>query len=80
MSLSPKQGAIMLALQERGKLTLQDAVKLVGQDIYDNQAQHVGLILKRMIVRGLIVRAGRGVYELAPKTPVVTRPRGWWED
>lgn len=70
----------MLALQERGKLTLQDAVQLVGGDIYHNASAYVGLILKRMIVRGLIVRAGRGVYELAPKAPKVSVARGWWED
>ncbi len=78
--ISAKQGAIMLALQERGMLTLAEAVELVGKDIYCNASNHVGNILSRMVARKLIVREKPGVFKLAPTAPRVEVARGWWED
>ena len=78
--LSSKQAVLMLELQKCGTLTLARAIELVGQDIYDNRAKHVGAILTRMVKRGLIVRVKPGVFERAPSAPQVEIAKGWWGD
>ncbi len=80
MSLSAKQGAVMMELQASGTMTLVRAVELVGGDIYANQSKHVGDILSRMVRRKLIERIKPGLFKLSASAPKVEAARGWWQD
>lgn len=61
--LSPKQAAIMQALRSGGQITLDQAVRLIGGDLYCNAPKHVGALLGNMVRRGLLVRVRPGVFE-----------------
>jgi len=62
---SRKQRAILSYIGENGRITLAEAVDLVGGDIYCNKNKRVGAILLNMVRRGMIKRIKRGVYEVA---------------
>jgi DNA-binding MarR family transcriptional regulator len=62
--LSPKQARIIKALRSAETISLSDAVKLIGGDIFCNKAHHVGVLLANMVKRGLIVRVKPGVFKL----------------
>lgn len=64
--LSPKQRTILEAVRVRGTLTLDEAVGLVGGNVFTNERFHVGTVLARMVKRGLIVRKKPGIFELPP--------------
>jgi len=65
---SQKQRDIMRYLEENAhQITLDEAVKLVGKDIYRNEHKHVGQILSRMVNRGLIRRIKAGVFTDLPE-------------
>lgn len=61
---SSKQGAILAAVAGSGEITLAAAVALVGGDIYQNQAKHVGAVLGNMVRRGMLRRVKPGVFSL----------------
>jgi predicted transcriptional regulator of viral defense system len=69
MRPSPKQSVILAALRQRERLTLSEAVELIGGDIYTNQAFHVGNILSRMVKRGMIRRIKPGLFCLETERP-----------
>lgn len=62
--LSQKQRAILNALRATETITLDDAVQLIGQDIYCNEHKHVGALLANMVKRGLIERVTPGVFRI----------------
>ena len=62
--MSPKQSAIMQALRAKGAITLDDAVELIGKDIYANERFHVGNILSNMVNRKMIARTAPGHFAL----------------
>jgi DNA-binding MarR family transcriptional regulator len=62
--LSFKQRIIMAHLNQHGTMTLDQAVKLIGGNIYYNQHKHVGAIMARMVRKRLIRRIKPGVYTL----------------
>ena len=53
-----------------GSITLQQAVKLIGGDVYANESKHCGAVLANMVKRGFINRASRGMFVIAPKIQV----------
>lgn len=63
MTASPKQSAILIALSCKPEITLQDAIKLVG-NYYRNAAKHTGAVLSTMVRRGMIERIRPGVFTL----------------
>lgn len=65
LRLSPKQAAIMEHLESSGQITLTEAVRLVGGNIFHNRKKYVGLTLSRMVSKGLIERVGPGVFRIA---------------
>jgi len=58
---SRKQSILLAELAKTGELTLDRAVKLVG-DQYHNQRNHTGNILRNMVKRGLLERVRPGVF------------------
>ncbi len=62
MILSPKQRAVIQFVRESGSITVAQAVKLIGGNIYTNEAFHCGNVLRNMAKRGLLERSARGVY------------------
>ena len=73
--MSKKQRLVMEFCAAHGSITLQQAVKLIGGDVYANQSKHCGALLSNMVKRGFIVRKHRGVFEIAPRIEVeVTQP------
>ena len=66
MKLSPKQSKIIAAMNaaSNAQITLDEAVGLIGGNLYCNANQHVGQTLSRMVKRGLIVRVRPGVFRL----------------
>ena len=68
---SRKQIAIIDHLCRHGDITIEEAVLIVGGNIYANERFHVGNILRNMVKRGYIQRVQRGVYSLieAPDLP-----------
>jgi len=62
--ISPKRRMILVTLRERQTLTLDDAVELIGRDIYANKKFHVGNVLSAMVKQGLIRRVKPGVFTL----------------
>jgi predicted transcriptional regulator of viral defense system len=76
MTLSIKQRRILGALiaskslnLDDGTITLEDATRLVGSDLYCNARKHVGAVLSRMVDRGLIERVKPGVFRLHSINP-----------
>ncbi|MDV7393399.1 hypothetical protein RZS08_18645 [Arthrospira platensis SPKY1] len=69
---SPKQAKILAALKDADEITLADAVKLIGGNLYCNAEKHVGVTLSGMVKRGMIERVKPGVFRL-PNSPVLTR-------
>lgn len=65
--LSKKQKSIVEYLAANGTITLQQAVALIGRDIYANACKHVGVTLANMVKRGMIVRLSKGLFALPPK-------------
>jgi hypothetical protein len=65
--MSPKQRQILDWVKRHGTITTTEATALVGEDIYANQAKHVGAILGRMVKRGLLLRVARAVYSKPPE-------------
>jgi hypothetical protein len=63
---SAKQMTILSHCRRRGKLTLAQAVELIGKNIYCNERKHVGAVLSNMVRRGLLVRHRPGVFALPP--------------
>lgn len=63
---SAKQEKIMREIVDKGSITLDRAIELVG-DQYHNQSHHTGNILRRLMKRGRIERLKRGVYVLPKK-------------
>jgi hypothetical protein len=60
--MSRKQKIIMGALATKQSITLQDAVRLIGGNIYINAEKHTGALLSNMVKRGMIVRLKPGVF------------------
>lgn len=61
---SYKQYQIKSFLIYQKKITLDQAVDLIGKDIYTNKKKHVGMVLSRMVKNGTIRRIKNGVFEL----------------
>ena len=61
---SPKQAEILAALKDADEITLADAVKLIGGNLYCNAEKHVGVTLSGMVKRGMIERIKPGVFRL----------------
>lgn len=61
--ISKKQRAVLLHLYQHGTITLDEAVALIGRNIYHNAHKHTGAVLSNMVKRGLIRRAKPGHFE-----------------
>lgn len=59
---SPKQSVILAALRDKPQITLSEAVKLIGGNLYCNAEKHVGVTLSNMVKRGMIQRVKPGVF------------------
>jgi len=59
---SPKQAKVISYVLDHGHITLQEAVDLIGTDIYANACKHVGVILSNMVRRGMLDRVKKGVF------------------
>ena len=70
---SPKQGKVLAMLREKPEITLQEAVDVIGTDIYANACKHVGVTLANMVKRGMLRRIKKGVFGL-PNVKVETSP------
>lgn len=66
--MSPKQSIVVAHLRQHNRITLREAVGLIGGDVYCNRSFHVGNVLSNMVKRGMLVRVKRGVFELPPVT------------
>ena len=62
--MSPKQRAVIDYLRTHNQINTEQAVGLIGGNIYANKAKYVGLTLSRMVNQNLIVRIKRGLFEL----------------
>jgi hypothetical protein len=54
-----------------GFVTLKEAVRLVGGDIYANTEKHVGSILSNMVKQGMLIRVKPGVFKLPKQEPTL---------
>ncbi len=70
---SPKQAKVLALLREKPEITLQEAVAVIGTDIYAKACKHVGVTLANMVKRGMLRRIKKGVFGL-PNAPD-QRPR-----
>lgn len=61
---TPKRQAILSALRERGILTLDEAVEIIGGNIYHNERFHVGNLLSAMVKAKMINRVKPGLFSL----------------
>lgn len=68
--MSKKQRLVMEFCAEHGSITLEQAVKLIGGDVYANESKHCSAVLSNMVKRGFINRVSRGVFVIAPKIQV----------
>lgn len=62
-AISKKQRAVLLHLHKHGTITLDEAVDLIGRNIYHNAHKHTGAVLANMVRRGLIRRTKPGHFE-----------------
>ncbi len=63
--MSRKQTIIIQTLKKQPEITLDQAVRLIGGDVYANAPKHVGAVLARMVRRGMINRVRPAVFVLA---------------
>jgi len=66
--MSPKQNAVIRFLRENHELTLNQAVDLIGKDVYANARFHVGNVLSNMVKRKMIIRVKPGLFALPKET------------
>lgn len=64
MKPSRKQQAVLRSAKMNGFITLKEAVRIVGGDIYANAEKHVGAILSNMVKREMLVRVKPGAFKL----------------
>lgn len=64
MKLSRKQQSTIRSAKMNGFITLKEAVRIVGGDVYANAEKHVGAILSNMVRRGMLVRVKPGTFKL----------------
>jgi hypothetical protein len=64
MKPSPKQQVILKTLANQREISIAQAVRLIGGNIYCNEAKHVGSLLSNMVKRGMIQRIRPGVFAL----------------
>jgi predicted transcriptional regulator of viral defense system len=69
MKPSPKQQVILKTLVNQREISLGQAVRLIGGNIYFNKTKHVGTILSNMVKRGMIQRIRPGVFALPAQPP-----------
>ena len=65
MKPSRKQQSVLRAAKMNGFITLKEAVRIVGGDIYANAEKHVGAILSNMVRRRMLVRVKPGTFKLS---------------
>jgi hypothetical protein len=71
--LNSDQIAVINLIQKEGPLTLARSVEVFGRHIYANAEKHIGTRLSRMVKRGFIIRAEKGVFILPPITDPKTK-------
>jgi predicted transcriptional regulator of viral defense system len=64
MKSSRKQQAVIRSEKMNGFITLKEAVRLVGGDVYANADKHTGAILSNMVKRGMLIRVKPGTFKL----------------
>lgn len=62
--VSPKRAKVLAWLRDHPDITLDDAVKLIGGNIYANARFHVGNVLSAMVRAKLLVRVKPGTFRL----------------
>jgi len=65
--MSPKQIKILSYLSLYDEITLDQVVRLTGQNYYCNARHHTGLVLADMVKRGYIRRVKPGVFTKIPR-------------
>ncbi len=63
-AISSKQRTILDHLRTNETVSTEQAVTLIGGNIYANKAKWVGATLGRMVRRGLIVRIKPGLFRM----------------
>ena len=71
MKPSRKQQSILRSTKINGFVTLKEAVRLVGGDIYANAEKHTGAILSNMVKRGMLIRVKPGTFKLPEQEPIL---------
>ncbi len=62
---SKKQDAVLAFLREAPTITLDQAVAVIGRNLYANAKFHVGNVLSNMVKRGMLRRIKPGLFALA---------------
>jgi hypothetical protein len=63
--MSAKQTIVIEFLRAHSFMTLDQAVQIIGRNIYHNAHKHCGVLLANMVKRGMIVRVKPGVFRLS---------------
>jgi hypothetical protein len=71
MKPSRKQQAVIRSARMNGFVTLKEAVRLVGGDIYANAEKHTGAILSNMVKRGMLIRVKPRTFKLPEQEPIL---------
>ena len=64
MKPSRKQQSVIRSAKTNGFVTLKEAVRLVGGDVYANAEKHTGAILSNMVKQGMLIRVKPGTFKL----------------
>jgi len=59
-----KERIIFEYVKKNNKVTIKEAVRLIGSDYFINGCKHPGGILSRMVKSGLLRRIKKGTFEL----------------
>jgi hypothetical protein len=46
-----------------GFITLKEATRIIGGDVYANAGKHTGAILSNMVKRGMLIRVKPGAFK-----------------
>ena len=65
------QKVIIAYIFKEKTITVDQAVELIGANIYANKNKHVSATLGRMVKSGIIKRKSRGVFEMPYKVNLV---------
>lgn len=64
------QSKILNFMNNEKEYSLEEIMKGIGYSLYCNSNKHFGVILSRMVKKGILIRVKKGVFKIKPKEKI----------